>query len=552
MADIATIDMIACVYGPDGDELYGCTDDTLMGRQLDHWNLYGRDTFVLWELKNVPLGLAENVVDHGHDFFHQGGFQFHTDEKAWRAVEPYATEIIDEYVYGDITEDSVTKVGMIQSHRSSIAPGVISHTAGVGIHTASATRVADRYMTPVEVDLYTLRQEFKSRSASGDTLWDAYQEYETTLDNLYWSIREVERVTEKAGLPIEPLYEMKLDRHMTNIIKRVVNNPWVEMMNAGLKLADIAMHQHEVPKAQARKFTSFARIFMTAKRFPRQIFTWSVRHEKSLRYGLEIVEDGATWRKLTEGAADTEQVFKLGKFTVHNTEGVSGKRLDFFKDIINKASKVSPGSKIPGFRKVLYGDIYLVGSLRGARTLAWYHSGEDRVYLRTDKRMKEDPIHSLVHELSHRYWQKFADPAAKKAWGLRHIEMSNKRPDISEWWPVKVGDPVPFGVKWQVGKRKYVTTKPGQASIRYDLKNNRPPDRPPDVIGIDIPGIPEGRRAKVTWYKDMLRKHSKLVGFPSNYASTNAEEHFCEAVGFRALNQLAKEHKEALARIFKR
>lgn len=552
MADIATIDMIACVYGPDGDELYGCTDDTLMGRQLDHWNLYGRDTFVLWELKDVPLGMAEDLVDHGHDFFHQGGFQYHTDEKAWRTVQSYAAEIIDEYVYGDIADDGVSKVGMIQKHRASIAPGIKSDISSVRIHTASATRVADRYMTPVEVDLYALRQEFKSRTATETTLFEAQDEYDNALDSFDRAINEVHRMTERAGLPIDGLYEMKFTRSTTNLIKRVVNNPWVEMMNAGLTLADIAMHQHEVPKAEARKFTSFARIFMTAKRFPRQIFTWSQRHEKSLRYGREIVEDGKTWRKLTGEGADTDQTFKVGKFTVHNTEGVEGKRLDSFKDIINKASKVGPGSKIPGFRKALYGDIYLVGSLRGARTLAWYNSSEDRVYLRTDKRMKEDPVHSLIHELSHRYWQKFADPAAKKEWGLRHLEMSNKRADISEWWPVKVGDPVPFGVKWQIGKRKYVTTKPGQASIRYDLKNNRPPDRPADVIGIDIPGIPEGRRAKVSWYKDMLRRHSKLAPFPSSYASTNAEEHFCEAVGFRALNQLAKEHKEALARIFKR
>ena len=87
-----TVDLIACVFGVDGDELYGCTDDVIMGQHLSFWNIYGRDTFTLYRLKDVPILTAEHLVDHGADFYHQGGYQFPSDAEAWETAESYVSE----------------------------------------------------------------------------------------------------------------------------------------------------------------------------------------------------------------------------------------------------------------------------------------------------------------------------------------------------------------------------------------------------------------------------------------------------------------------------
>jgi hypothetical protein len=410
-------------------------------------------------------------------------------------------------------------------------------------------------MLPPEVYEYESRIR-TARSLDDAPFIEAQEDYERKLDAFDQSIEDfldlVERAIEKQngrkpnrGIVRETASDKSwMKGPMGRVMRNKFSHSWVPLANAGVKLMDLGMDR-KIPKSKARKFTAFSRLWGSARSVPRNILTWQERHHRTLDFGREmILNSEGDWTLSTSSESETSggQTFRVGKFTVHNINSLEGKRLDEFKTIINKAAKVIPSAKIPGFAKALYGDIYLVGSIRGSRTQAWYDSSKDLVYLRTDKRVQSDPLHSLIHELAHRYWRKFADADAKKVWGQRHFDMSRGQPDMTGHWPVKAGMRLPFAVKWQMAKRKYVKSNPGEPVVTRVRGA---------MVELDIPKVGL-REVGLDWYRKGLRQHLHQSSFPSAYASTDPEEHFCEAAGYRALNQLSKDHKEALDRIFGR
>ena len=105
-ASMTTATLIGCVTN--GNRLVGCSDRLDTACDPQNWPQYGRQLFDLWLYRDVPIDLAEKLVDHGYGYFHQGGFQFQTDHDAWKAAEPYAaldeplipmgTELTEEFL----------------------------------------------------------------------------------------------------------------------------------------------------------------------------------------------------------------------------------------------------------------------------------------------------------------------------------------------------------------------------------------------------------------------------------------------------------------------
>jgi len=155
--------------------------------------------------------------------------------------------------------------------------------------------------------------------------------------------------------------------------------------------------------------------------------------------------------------------------------------------------------------QVVYGPV-LLGYDMLSRAAAFYIPSVDSVFIQSDARNIHELLlqHALLHELGHRYYQKFATAERKAKWKLydaecRDIVTSSKR--------MKTGSLI-------IHPRKF---------------HLRGPDRVLEIkdFGHSVNLASQGSsRVDVTLPKQVVQI---LTAFPTQYAHTNTEEHFCES-----------------------
>jgi len=279
---------------------------------------------------------------------------------------------------------------------------------------------------------------------------------------------------------------------------------WDSFIQNGVVLAQAVLGTKEIPPGQEKNLELTIRLFMSNKRQVRDPVGWFDKNYKWLNF---LYNAATKWPDKTDGST---QKFALGPFIVHNAIGLAGKDLEGIKDTITKAVMLIKGLKVPGIEKVLYGDVMVVPKLSGGTVIAWYYLNEDVVYIRPFANAGFDELHSFIHELGHRYIDKFMDSATWLEWRRYHASMDYKTPSGGVKLP-EVGEPMPFEI----------------AGFK----------RPPTVKKI------EGLRYYVTDTKFMEYTKIKAIMereavFPTLYATKSEAEHFCEALAHRALGKL--------------
>jgi hypothetical protein len=78
-----TVNMVVAVVD---DELVGSTDDMFRGRRLETWSHLAGEPLDLYRLREVPLSIAERLIDHPRP----GGAGFRTDRMAWSVAKQFA------------------------------------------------------------------------------------------------------------------------------------------------------------------------------------------------------------------------------------------------------------------------------------------------------------------------------------------------------------------------------------------------------------------------------------------------------------------------------
>jgi hypothetical protein len=206
--------------------------------------------------------------------------------------------------------------------------------------------------------------------------------------------------------------------------------------------------------------------------------------------------------------------------------------LEVFKKMLETAIKKVKGIRgIPGFRKVLYGNIYLVGQITNAHHAAWYDVREDAIYCRVTKaKWGFDEAFALVHELTHRYWRKFMSPKAKAKWESHHMNVRFQKVDL----PMpQVGDELPVRFKGAPRGWRPTVEEVMHGAYWYRTPNNQ------------RQSISAMRIRKVV---DQTK--GVELRFPTAYSAKNEEEHFCEAVASEAFGSLKDAHSKALMGIW--
>jgi hypothetical protein len=280
----------------------------------------------------------------------------------------------------------------------------------------------------------------------------------------------------------------------------------VPLVKAARPLAEWIIQTRVIPPRKTKSVELAARAVGSMARVPQDIPAWYEKNNARLNLLLEA----ASWpERSASGSGDAaSQITTVGPFKVHNTIGADAKHFKDIRGLIENAARSIATTR--DFKKVLYGDVFIVGQLKQSNTLAWYNYRDDDVYVRSLAKKGFDDLQSLVHELGHRYWFKFATPDQKKA-----ITTLFYRTGVSA---AQVGSAL---------DRLLHTPNPG----------DKLPFRVRGVKGDPIVDRVENELVYLVGGGRLLaRDVSKILGvqlaFPTTYASKNVEEFFAECFAF--------------------
>ena len=278
----------------------------------------------------------------------------------------------------------------------------------------------------------------------------------------------------------------------------------IPFIDSGVDLARAVIAAKEIPHGQEKKLEMAVRVFTSVVTRPANPVAWFDKNENSIIF---LKEAAKLWSDKTEGG---NQMFAVGPFMVHNTMGLAGDDLDGIKNALQKAGVLLKGSSIPGVEHVLYGDVMIVGKLKKGTTVAWYYEDEDTVYVRPFKNAGFDELHSIIHELGHRYIRKFVNRNMWSEWVRYHTKIVYTRP--SDTRMPGVGEELPFTVSG-MGKSN------------------------PIVKRIDGDKFYITETGFIT--KSVIKNHiDDATKYPTAYSAKSEHEHFCEAMAHRVMGKL--------------
>lgn len=305
-----------------------------------------------------------------------------------------------------------------------------------------------------------------------------------------------------------------VDRSTTKAISSAMSGrlsyAMVPLIKAARPLADWIIQTRVIPPGKAKAIEMAARAVGSMARLPQDILDWNKKNGDRLNLLLEA----ASWPERSGSDESASQVATVGPFKVHNTVGANDKQFKEIQGLIENAARSLATTR--DFRKVLYGDVFVVGQLKQSNTLAWYNITNDEVYVRSLAKKGYDGLHSLTHELGHRYWYKFTSPEVKKS--VTSLFYKTKAASIrAPSWVFNPGDQIPIKVRGvrgapvvdRVDDTFYYFTQGGQIPIRN--------------VNLAL---------------------AEFAAFPSIYASSNVEEFFAECFSFYTMGKLKPELTE--------
>ena len=326
------------------------------------------------------------------------------------------------------------------------------------------------------------------------------------------------RYTSVASTPRET--EM-VEKARAKALRGRLSHTLVPLITAARPLAEWVVQTRVIPASKAKAVEMAARLVGSMARVPQDVTDWYEKNASRLNLLLEA----ASWPERSGEGEAAAQVVTVGPFKVHNTIGADERHYKEIQGLVENAARAL--STTLDFKKVLYGDVYVVGQLRQSNTLAWYKVQSDDVFVRSLAKKGGDDLHSLIHELGHRYWFQFATNDQKRNINMLFMDLGTapapavKRPTV--------GDELPVPVRGAKGTKFIIVKDDGRY---YETE-------------------PTGR---FPIYKVMQLITERAKGtetFPSQYSMTDSDEFFAECFAFYTLGRLkpdlARRFEEALS-----
>lgn len=225
-----------------------------------------------------------------------------------------------------------------------------------------------------------------------------------------------------------------------------------------------------------------------------------------------------------EGEGATK--INVGGFTLINTGGFSS---DVMKNVIEVTKKAETLLKSSGFGEICYGDVQVTNTIHKSNVEAFYLIGSDELFIRANVKPSVDTVHTVLHELGHRFEHKKLKSlrwAVERLYGLiGGQEMKRVRTDLKDKIP-PVGEEVT-----EKGKTYRVTkTLPDIKGYKVHLQRV---DDPRAVASISLDGylnLKGGNRD--------VDADPDFKGYVTDYAKKSPGENFAEMFAFYCMGRL--------------
>lgn len=309
--------------------------------------------------------------------------------------------------------------------------------------------------------------------------------------------------------PSTPREQEMVQKAVAKANRGPLSHSFVPLIHAARPLSEWVVQTRVIPAGKAKSVEMAARSVQSMVRLPQDIPDWYAKNTARLNLLLEA----ASWPERSGTGTAASQVKTVGLFKVHNTIGADAKQFKEIQGLFENATRSLSTAR--DFKKVLYGDVYVVGQLRQSNTLAWYKVQSDDVYVRSLAKKGGDDLHSLIHELGHRYWFKFATAKQKQGIGALFSQLSlTPAPTVAR---PKVGDVLPVPVRGAKGT-KFVIVKDD---------------------GLFFHTTPPGKFDARALMKVLTQKAKGTSVFPTTYSMTDVDEFFAECFAHYTLGRLS-------------
>ncbi len=315
-----------------------------------------------------------------------------------------------------------------------------------------------------------------------------------------------------------------------------------EFILEGRHIAAHIIQDKAIPKNKAKGVELVVRLFSTLKKVPKDFPLWFNKNRERFHLMMETQK----WPDKKEG----EHIQKAGPFMVHDSIGMSDADMDDVVSLIADAVTKLHNTHAPNVVKIAYGAVYMVAQIQRSNWAAWYYPKSDLVYVRP-KVKKMDATHAFIHELGHRYWHKFMDPKQKINWVNYHNSLSGLAGDVKEWKSFEIGDDFPYKLKGL--KNPYVLNYGATKDILLisDEDSHLPMYRvTKGPLKTEFVDLRDNKNIGFVKTHDLFKAKNVADKYPSQYASTDAQEHFCEAFAFMATGDLKEPNRTKYLEIF--
>lgn len=286
------------------------------------------------------------------------------------------------------------------------------------------------------------------------------------------------------------------------------------LITEGRNLSRWVVETRAIPQGKAKAVEMAARVFARAK-LPSDVLGWYRKNKAAFEF---LLEAATTWGS-RETSDDELAILRVPPFDIHNTIGASGPKLLAIKTVVDGA--IHAIGRHHGLSRVLYGNVFVVGQIRGGHTAAWYHVKDDAVFVRSGMKGRGD-IHNLCHELGHRYWYRFMTDTRQMAWDTLYRKVSYATPDPP---PPKVGDLYPLPIS---GRKEA-----------------------PRIVGVENGNylLEGGGYTPIAGTLRTMGDNARRSRFPTPYSAKSPEEFFAESFALFVLGALPTVFREDFERV---
>lgn len=380
---------------------------------------------------------------------------------------------------------------------------------------------------------------------------------------------EFERIVDSAAQRVPPgtaSRAAELDAKMRQIVnttgrfrsddlpgyKEMTSLAWDARMQIGTTAIKLRLPGHKLflsilqtlvlPPALRKKVEVASRVYMKdgmpkRKRYLRDfdVFADYEKMVAAISLHLQTAKDAIATGKPHSEEGDAATRTKVGPFTLVNTGGFNPKIMANIVEIVEKATKHIQAS---GLAKVCYGDIQVTNTITNSSTAAFYLISSDELFIRANAKPHWDTIHTVMHELGHRFQAKFLRSRKNAVLDLFRMlsgQEQVRRKQLYEEKPKKGDTLLDKGVLYEVLGTDWNPRKGVIVVLRQV-------DNPASTASISL----EGWHSKKTQTKEQagltgvrnFEADPNFKGFVSEYAKTDPDENFAEMFSFYCAGRL--------------